>query len=143
MAIALPSEADDWIDAWQAQLNDSAEYTEAGAGWGTDFDGSFLFVIRPDDTYDGDTVFLYVDLVDGECTEARAVDSEDAVEYGFAYRGDYADWKALIRGEVGAVEGMMDGTFDLDGDMQKVLQYSDAAVAMTENAAAVDTDFEY
>ena len=38
---------------------------------------------------------------------------------------------------------MMDGTFDLDGDMQKVLQYSQAAVAMTEAAGDVDTEFEY
>lgn len=143
MAIALPGEGDAWIRAWQDELNDSEAYADAGGGWGTDFDGSFLFVIRPDDAYDGDTVYLYVDLVDGECTEAREVESEDAVEYGFAYRGDYGDWKALVHGEVGAVEGLMDGTFDLDGDMQKVLQYSDAAVVMTENAAAVDTEFEY
>jgi hypothetical protein len=37
----------------------------------------------------------------------------------------------------------MGGQFELDGDMQKVLQYSDAAVVMTENAATIDTDFEY
>ncbi len=143
MAITLPDEADEWIRAWQDELNDSAEYAEAGSGWGTDFDGSFLFVMRPDDQYDGDPVYLYVDLVDGECTAARAVESEDAVEFGFAYRGDYGDWKRLVHGEVGAVEGMMDGTFDLDGDMQKVLQYSDAAVVMTENAGRVDTEFAY
>jgi hypothetical protein len=28
---------------------------------------------------------------------------------------------------------MMNGIFDLDGDMQKIPQYSDAAVVMTEN----------
>jgi len=37
----------------------------------------------------------------------------------------------------------MSGSFDLDGDMQIVLQYSDAATVMTENASEIDTEFEY
>jgi putative sterol carrier protein len=143
MAISLPSEADEWIDEWQAQLNDSDEYTEAGEGWGLGFNGSFLFHIRPDASYDGDDVYLYVDLEDGECLDARQVTDPDNVDWGFAYRGDYEDWKSLIHGELGAIDGMMDGRFDLDGDMQKVLQYSNAAIVMTENAGKVDTEFEY
>jgi putative sterol carrier protein len=143
MAIALPSEADEWIREWRDQLNASEEYAQAGAGWGVGFNGSFLFDIQPGDAYDGDPVYLYVDLEDGECTEARRVEDPGDVDWGFAYRGDYADWKALIRGEVGAIDGMMGGKFELDGDMQKVLQYSDAAVVMTENAGKVDTEFEY
>jgi len=143
MAITLPDEADEWIRAWQDELNDSKAYAEAGSGWGTDFDGSFLFVMRPDDQYDGDPVSLYVDLVDGECTAARAVDSEDDVEFGFAYRGDYADWVALNDGDIGPIDGMMSGVFDIEGDMQKVLQYSEAAVAMTETGRGLDTDYQY
>lgn len=143
MAITLPDEADEWIQAWQDELNASDAYSDAGSGWGDGFDGSFLFHIRPDGEYDGDDVYLYVDLEDGECTAAEQVASEDAVEWGFAYRGDYADWKALVHGELGAIDGLMSGKFDLDGDMQKVLQYSEAAIVMTENAAAVDTEFAY
>jgi putative sterol carrier protein len=143
MAIELPSEGDEWIRAWQDELNASEEYSEAGAGWGTDFNGSFLFEIQPDGTYDGDPIYLYVDLEDGECTEAREIADPDDADWGFAYRGSYEDWKALVHGEVGAIDGMMDGKFDLDGDMQKVLQYSDAAVVMTENASNIDTEFEY
>ncbi|WP_435346878.1 SCP2 sterol-binding domain-containing protein [Haloarchaeobius sp. HRN-SO-5] len=143
MAIALPSEADEWIRSWRDELNDSERYSEVGAGWGVGFDGSFLFVIEPDGTYDGESLHLYVDLEDGECTAARQVDGENEVDWGFAFRGGYADWKGLIHGEVDAIEGMMSGRFDLDGDMQKVLQYSNAAVVMTENAGAVDTEFEH
>jgi len=143
MAIALPSEADEWIQEWREKLNESDRYSEVGQGWGVGFDGSFLFVIEPDDTYDGDAIHLYVDLEDGECTAARMVDGEDAVDWGFAFRGSYTNWKRLIHGEADPIEGMMSGEFDLDGDMQKVLQYSNAAVVMTENAGAVDTEFEY
>ena len=143
MAIELPSEADAWIREWREQLNASEEYSEAGAGWGEGFNGSFLFDIQPDDAYDGDPVYLYVDLEDGECTDARRVAGPGEVDWGFAYRGSYSDWKKLIHGEIGAIDGMMGGQFELDGDMQKVLQYSDAAVVMTENAGKVDTEFEY
>jgi putative sterol carrier protein len=65
------------------------------------------------------------------------------VESGFVYRGDYSDWVKLNEGEIGAIDGMMSGVFELEGDMQKVLQYSDAAVVMTENAGSIDTDYGY
>lgn len=143
MAIALPSEADEWIESWRDELNESEAYAEAGQGWGIGFNGDFLFEIRPGEAYDGDPVHLFVALEDGECTDAYRTDDPEGEDWGFAFRGDYADWKRLVRGEIGAVEGMMDGQFDLDGDMQKVLQYSEAAVVMTENAGDVDTEFEY
>ena len=143
MAYALPSEADEWIEEWRDQLNASEEYAEAGEGWGIGFNGDFLFEIRPDDVYDGESVYLFVALQDGECTDACRTDDPEGADWGFAFRGDYEDWKRLIRGEVGAVEGMMDGEFDLDGDMQKVLQYSQAAVVMTDNSGDVETEFEY
>ena len=143
MTIALPSEADEWVNEWKNNLNESEEYTEAGAGWGTTFNGSFLFEIEPDDAYHGDPIHLYVDLEDGECMEAELIEDPSNTDWGFAYRGTYTNWKRLIHGEIGAMDGMMDGIFDLDGDMQKVLQYSDAAIVMTENASTIDTEFEY
>ena len=143
MAIKLPSEAEEWIESWKDNLNASEEYAEVGQGWGVGFNGDFLFQIRPDDLYDGDPVNLFVGLEDGECTEAHITDDPESEDWGFAFRGDATHWKALIEGELDAMEGMMNGQFDLDGDMQKVMQYSNAAVVMTENAAAVDTEFEF
>lgn len=49
--------------------------------------------------------------------------------------------KALLRQEIGVIDGLMGGDFELDGDMQKVLQYSDAAVRLTELAADIDAEF--
>lgn len=143
MGVAFPGEAEAWIRAWREQLNGSAAYAEAAEGWGVGFNGSFLFVVEPDDGYDGEPVYQYVDLEDGTCLEARTVEDPDSVDWGFAYRGGYRDWKALIEGEVGAIQGLMQGRFELDGDRQKVLQYREAAVVMTENAGNVVTEFEY
>ena len=143
MAIAFPGEPDAWIESWAANLNESDEYAEAGEGWGIGFNGDFLFAIEPDDVYDGEPVYTFVALEDGECLDAYATDDPDSEDWGFAYRGGYSHWKALIEGDLDPIEGLMDGKFELDGDMQKVMQYSQAAVVMTENAAAVDTEFEY
>lgn len=143
MAISLPSEADDWIAAWEQNLNDSAAYSEAGSGWGVGFNGDFLFEIRPDDRYDGEPVSLFVGLEDGDCTGAHVTEDPEGEDFGFAFRGDADDWKALIDGDLDPMEGMMDGRFDLEGDMQKVMQYSQAAIVMTENASKIDTEFEF
>lgn len=143
MALKLPSDADEWVEEWAQNLNESADYSEAGSGWGVGFNGDFLFEIKPDDTYDGDPFYLFLELEDGTCHGAELVDDPDDVDWGFAFRGDYADWKRLFAGEIGAVQGMMEGLFDLDGDQQKVMQYSNAAVIMTETANQIDTEFEY
>lgn len=55
------------MEAYAEKLNASQEYAEEGADWGVEFDGSFLFEIRPDDMYDGDPVYHYLDLYDGRC----------------------------------------------------------------------------
>ena len=143
MAIKLPSEADAWIREWGNKLNESEEYSEAAAGWGVGFNGDFLFEIQPDAEYDGDPVTLFVALEDGSCTDAYEADDPESEDWGFAFRGSASDWKRLVQGEIDPVEGLMNGQFDLDGDMQKVLQYSRGAVVMTENAGKVDTEFEF
>jgi putative sterol carrier protein len=141
--VKLPSEADEWISLWRDRLNENEEYARAGEGWGVGFNGDFIFAIEPDDTYPGDPLYFFVGLQDGTCTEAYPVEDPESEEYGFVFRGDYTDWKALFQGELGPIDGMMSGKFDVEGDMQKVLQYSEAAVVMTENANGIDTEFEY
>jgi len=42
---------------------------------------------------------------------------------------------------LGVVDGLSTGRFDIDGDMQKVLQYSWVAVRLTETAAGIDAEF--
>jgi putative sterol carrier protein len=143
MAIKLPSEADEWIAEYKDKLNESEEYSEAGQGWGLGFNGDFLFHIQPDEMYDDDPVYLYIVVEDGSCHDAYVTEDPDGEDWGFAFRGEAANWKKLMEKEVDPVEGMMDGTFELDGDMQKVMQYSQAAVVMTELASDIDTEFEF
>ena len=140
MATPFPSEK--WIAEWRERLNDNEEYAEKGQGWGAEFNGDFVFHIRADDRLPDDHYF-FIGLEDGTCTEARGIDDPDEVDAGFVYRGDYSDWVALNRGDIGPIDGMMSGVFDIEGDMQKVLQYSEAAVVMSETGRELDTDYQY
>ncbi|WP_254531444.1 SCP2 sterol-binding domain-containing protein [Natrinema gelatinilyticum] len=223
-----------WLEAYRDAINDSDEYAESSAGWGVDFDGSFIFQIEdvpletntvtdlppeiveavedelskrspeqlesvleeapddvrervesrdgsleervteevlattmsavPDRTWpdlraalpdlmaeltaqieenmaDDGTVYAYLDLYDGECPEVDTITDLDEREYGFRLVGDYEQWARLVRGEGDVIDMLMSGDFEIDGDMQKILQYSDAAVDLAEISADVDTRF--
>lgn len=140
--MAIPFPSDEWIQEWRERLNDNDEYAEKGEGWGDGFDGDFVFHVRADDRLPEDRYF-FIGLENGTCTEARRIDDPEEVDAGFTYRGDYSDWLALNNGDIGPIDGMMSGVFDIEGDMQKVLQYSEAAVVMTETGREIDTEYRY
>ena len=143
MALKFPGDGDARIREYGGLLDENEAYDEAGADWGVGFDGDFLFVVEPDDGYDGEPVSFFLGLEDGDCTAAYEVSDPDDEEYGFVFRGAYANWKRLFEGELGPVDSMMSGEFEIEGDMQKVLQYSEAAVEMTETGRGIDTQFEH
>lgn len=156
--LVFPSQA--WFDEYRQAINDDDEYGEMASDWGVGFNGDFLFVTEnmpvdeidldaaPDEIaeemeefVDGDTGYAFVGLEGGDCTEARLVSSPDDVDAGFILRGDLAVWKDLMRGDIGAIDGMMSGAFELEGDMNKVMQYSQAAAQLTEISAGIDCVF--
>ena len=72
--------------------------------------------------------WFFLGLEDGECTGAYEVDDPDAETHGSTFRGTYINWRRLFEGELGPVDGMTSGAFEIEGDTQKLLQYSEAAV---------------
>lgn len=140
MAYEFPSE--EWIQEYQRRLNDDETYQESSEGWGVGFNGDFVFHIEADDRLPEDE-YYFVGLENGEVYDCRQIDGLDAVDWGFVLHGEYSDWVKLNTGEIGAIDGMMSGVFEIEGDMQKVLQYSNAAVAMTEVSKSIDTEFAY
>jgi putative sterol carrier protein len=90
---------------------------------------------------DGDTVYAYLDVYDGGCREVDVVQSPDERAHGFRIIGAYESWRELVNGDGDIVSMLMAGEFDVDGDMQKILQYTDGAVALTEIAADQETRF--
>lgn len=143
MAITLPAEAEQWLEAYHERLAANDDYREAASGWGVDFEGDFVLHVRPDEVYDGGSITFFLELEDGEVHSSRVVDSPEAVEHGFSISGPYSEWKRLIKGEVNIVDGVMNGSFDAGGSKLTALKFQAALVEMGETATRVDTDFEY
>ncbi|WP_433627275.1 sterol carrier protein [Halomicrococcus sp. NG-SE-24] len=162
-SLIFPSQA--WFSTYEDRINEDDEYEEISEGWGVGFNGDFIFELTemPVDEMDIDamptylqeeiTTYLretddrgyvglaYLGLEDGECTGTRLVESEDEVDNGFHLTATTEKWKSLLKQEQGIIDGLMSGDFELDGDMQKVLQYSDAAVRLTDLAGSLDDEF--
>ncbi|QSW99858.1 SCP2 sterol-binding domain-containing protein [Haloterrigena alkaliphila] len=100
-----------------------------------------LIVQLEENVTDDGTVYSYLDLYDGECREVDTIIDLDNQEYGFRLIGDYEKWTKLVRGEGDVIDMLMSGEFEIDGDMQKILQYSDAAVDLAEISGDVDSRF--
>lgn len=158
--LLFPSQA--WFDEYRERIDDDEEYADLAADWGVGFDGDIVFEMTdmPVDELDHDAlpeeqreeIDRYVDeetgtghallgLEAGECTRATFVEDLDDEAYGFVMTATNDVWKELVSGEIGAIDGMMSGKFEIRGDMQKMLEYSDAAARLTEISAGIDAEF--
>ena len=158
MTLTFPSEA--WFVEYGERINESEAYAESASDWGVGFDGDFLFVMTdvpvesvyddlPEelaaemDTYIEDgTGYGFLGLEAGECTRAEFVTHDDPAveEAGFVMTATYDVWSQVIHGDMGAVDGLMTGQFDLDGDMQKIMAYSEAATLLTDLSAEIGAE---
>ncbi|WP_458186106.1 SCP2 sterol-binding domain-containing protein [Haladaptatus sp. NG-WS-4] len=140
MTYDFPSE--EWIERWEQVVANDEEYRQKGQGWGVGFNGDFVFHLQADDRLPEDRYF-FIGLEDGDIFDCHEIDGLDETDYGFVFRGDYGDWVRMTQGEVGAIDGMMSGTFDLEGDMQRLLQYSDAASRLVGCSSEVESEYVY
>lgn len=161
--LLFPSQA--WFAAYEETINDDEEYESASDGWGDGFDGDFVFEMTemPVDEMNVDAMPEYLQaelgryvtetddrgyvgrayfgLGNQRCTGARLVEDPDEVDTGFVLSATTEKWKSLLRQQQGIIDGLMSGDFELEGNMQKILQYSDAAVRLTDLAGSVDAEF--
>lgn len=153
MAIDIVDEREEWISEWKDKVNNESTYAETGEGWGVGFNGNFIFEVEPDEAYEKalqytddnieDGTAFFAEISDGEVHSATNIDvnEKDQYDWGFNYHGTYTNWKGLINQEIGPIDGLMSGKFKVDGDMQKILQWSDGAVDLASSAGLVDTVF--
>ena len=151
-----------WFDEYERTIRNDDQYAEQSTGWGVGFDGDLVFEMTemPIDELDtesmppslreeldqyvrggagGDTTgYALLELEDGDCQGAALIEDPEAVDHGFLLSGTTEQWKALLDQDIGIIDGLMSAKFDLDGDMQKILQYTDSAQRLTELAASID-----
>ena len=91
-----------------------------------------------EDIHDG-VIYAYIGLKDGGCEEVEVVESPDDRGVGFRLRGNHETWGGIVSGEVEPIPAVMSGDLEVEGDMQKILQYSDATTLLGEIAADMET----
>jgi putative sterol carrier protein len=101
----------------------------------------FLLEQLEDNVTDDGHVYAWIGLEDGDCTGTDTLMNLDERDKGFVLTSEYETWVRLVNGELDVVEGIMSGEFELDGDMQKILQYTDAQLLMTDIAAETEKRF--
>jgi putative sterol carrier protein len=140
MAIEFATEK--WYEEWCGKLNNHDQYGDQAAGWGVDFNGDFVMVYKADDRLPEDKYF-HVQLEDGECRGVQEIDDPDDVDAGYKYKGEYTNWVRVNEGEVGPMAAMNAGLFDIEGDMQKIMEYAESSSALSEVGQEIDTEYPY
>ena len=138
MAKTFPS--DEWFEELGDRLNANETYGEQAEGYGVDFNGDYIFTVGAGGGLP-ETHHYFIGLEDGDCTGTRPVDNPAEVDHGFQLSGPYENWKNLVRGEMGAIEGIMGGDFELDGDMNTLLKFQDAATTFVDTCSEIETEF--
>lgn len=135
MAFKFPS--DEWIKELSSKLNESESYERSAKDW----EGDFVFVVEPDEAYDG-TAYLYLGLYHGKSPDAALVESQDAREIEFVLRAPFTSWRKVIEGKLDPIQGMMTRKLKLKGNMMKIMRYPKAAKEIVNCCALVPTDFD-
>jgi putative sterol carrier protein len=135
MALEFPS--DEWIKELSNQLNASETYERSAKDW----EGDFVFIVEPDDTYDH-TAYLFLSLYHGKSPDAAMIASQDEREAEFVIRAPFSEWRKVIEGKLDPIQGMMTRRLKLSGDMMKIMRYPKAAKEIVECCAFVPTAWD-
>ncbi|MFW5983923.1 MAG: SCP2 sterol-binding domain-containing protein, partial [Halobacteria archaeon] len=85
-------------------------------------------------------VYAHVGLERGRCTEVRTLEQREASDAAFVLYGDYDDWKNLVEGE-DPIQLVMSGKLELDGDMNRLMEYAEAAQRLAGVASETETEY--
>jgi len=127
----------DWARLWREEINRSAEFRAAGAGW----EGTLVLRMAADpDDGDRRPPAVLVDLAGGTCRAARAASDEDERAAGFVIVAGAATWHDLFAGRADLVFSIIRGRFSLArGTLAELVPHVAAARALLAAAGRVAT----
>lgn len=132
----FPSEG--WLSEYRDAINASDAYKEAADTW----EGDITYWIEAEPALGvTEDVFAWMDLWHGECRDARIVSEDDGLKAAYVIIAPYSRWKEVIRGELDAIKGMLQGKLKLRGDLTTVARYTAAAEELVKIAGTIPTEF--
>jgi len=137
MAYIFPS--DEWINALKSQINASEEYQQSGATWDA---GDMCLVINQNPELGlNDKFYLWLDLCQGACRDAKQVPPERGEKARFLISADYDRWKEVLTRQLDPLRGMVMGKIKVRGDLPTLIRHAKAAQDLLDCATHVPTEF--
>lgn len=128
----------EWAAAFQDAIDASAEYRAAAASWTW---GVALALDPAPALGYPEPVAVALELDRGTCRGARLVPTA-AADTDFVLRGDYATWKAIVRGAVDPMTAVATGRLAVArGALTTLMLHVGAARALVAVARTVPTEF--
>lgn len=84
------------------------------------------------------TVYAYIGLEDGACTEVEVLSDPDERDVGFVLRGSYDTWAAIVDGRPSS-SAVLSGDLAFEGNRIKRLRYAPMFGMLGDLAADVET----
>ncbi len=138
MRALYPSQ--EWCDEWKKAINAHPSIKELGKSWGVNFNGNLVFELKPGAGLEN-TAYLFVEAKAGECTNCRTIDNPAEVDYGFYVTGNYSDFKEVVRGNSGFMEGVVKGTFKVKGPMLRIMQNAKFIRAVADTISSFEAQY--
>ena len=137
--MSVPFPSGEWVSAYHRAINASDAYRAASLEW---THGAVALVVnRQPEIGMGEALGIWLDLDRGTCREAKLVSQGEADHAPFVITGDYANWKRVIRKELGPIAGIMQRKLILKGSLPIVVRFVKSAEQLVEAATTVPTRF--
>ena len=133
--MAFDAFSKEWAEAYKNEINNSAIYKQAAAGW----EGSVGLVVEaePENNFP-DNKGVFLDLWHGEARDVQITDEAGAEKADFVVRGPYSRWKQVAKKELDPTKAMMQGKLKLKGDLPTIVRYTKATQEMTECTTRIE-----
>ena len=131
--------SDEWVEAWVARANGSAEFEASGSGW----EGAVGIVIEADPASAvPETLYIRLEGRGGKWL-SHALGTESSLLAGtvFVLRGPYLRWKELIKQELHPIKALLQGRIRIEGHLPIILRWIGSVAVLAKLAGEVETEF--
>lgn len=130
--------SDEWAQRFKDEINNSSAYRSAAKGW--KWTAGLVVEAEPDKNFP-ESGGVVMDLFDGEARAIRVGSAADAQKCDFVITAPYSRWKQVVKKELDATKGMLQGRLKLKGDLPTIVRYTKAVQELVECATRVPVNW--
>lgn len=130
--------SDDWARRFKDEINKSSAYKSSAKGW--KWTVGLVIEAEPDKKFP-EAGGVVMDLYDGEARDIKIGSAADAQKCNFVITAPYSRWKQVVKRELDATKGMLQGRLKLKGDLPTIVRYTKATQEVVDAATRVPVEW--